>query len=388
MRRVLMIFLGIGIAVGLIFISLAQSPSIATSGRDTAQWLKPSEPNSERFEKVMKPTPFSFPKDFGPHEQYQTEWWYYTGNLETPSQDLFGYQLTIFRRALTPEDRRANTTSSDWHSNQIYFAHFTVSDIAHQAFYPSERFSRGGALGLAGAQTEPYQVWLEDWRIAEQVDGKVHLVARTEKAGIDLFLTQSLPPILQGDRGYSQKGPEPGNASYYYSRVQQPTQGTVTIGEQNFPVTGRSWTDHEYSTSALSEGTQGWDWFSLQFQDGSALMLYELRKQDGSITAESSGTWITADGKTQHLSVGNWQTKVLQTWKSPTTGAEYPALWQIQIPKLALDLTVKPFIPNQELKLSTTYWEGAVQITGQQAQKSVEGRGYVELTGYDRQLQL
>lgn len=387
MKPILTVFLGLLIGVGLVLILLTQSPSVATSGRATAQWVSLPEPQREAFQTVVEPKPLSFPKDFGPHEQYQTEWWYYTGNLETPSQELFGYQFTIFRRALTPEEMHSNPASSHWHSNQVYFAHFTVSDVTHQAFYPTERFSRGGSLGLAGARANPYRVWLEDWTIAEQKNGKTYLSARTDQATIDLVLTQSLPPILQGDRGYSQKGPEPGNASYYYSRVQQPTQGSLTIGDRVFQVSGKSWTDHEYSTSALSEGTQGWDWFSLQFNDGSSLMLYNLRRKDGTIAPESSGTWITADGKTQRLFANDWQTTVLKTWKSPKTGAEYPALWQIQNPKLALDLTVKPFIPNQELKLSTTYWEGAVQITGQQAQQAIEGQGYVELTGYERQLQ-
>lgn len=368
--------------------AFSQSPSVATSGRATAQWLTQSEQGNASFQTVLQPKPLSFPRDFGPHEDYQTEWWYYTGNLETPSQELYGYQLTIFRRALKPKDMRSNTTPSRWHSNQVYFAHFTVSDIAHQAFYPTERFSRGGPLGLAGAQSTPYRIWLEDWTISEQKNGETRLSARSDQVAIDLVLTQSRPPILQGDRGYHQKGSELGNASYYYSIVQQPTQGTLTVGNQRFQVNGKSWTDHEYSTSALSKGTQGWDWFSLQFNDGSALMLYDLRRKDGSIAPESSGTWIAADGKPQRLFAEDWQTNVLKTWKSPATGAEYPALWQIQSPKLALDLTVKPFIPNQELKLSTTYWEGAVHTTGQQAQQTAEGRGYVELTGYERQLQL
>jgi predicted secreted hydrolase len=369
-----------------IMVGCVHPPSVAQSGRATAQWLAQSaSAPTESFQLATYPAQLSFPKDFGAHNAYQTEWWYYTGNLNTASGQHFGYEFTIFRRALPPASRHAS--SSRWQSNQVYFAHFTVSDIAQAAFYPTERFSRG-AVGLAGAEANPYRIWLEDWSIAETHPGEVHLLAQTPKTSIDLTLTQTLPPILQGDRGYSQKGPEPGNASYYYSQVQQPTQGTVRVGETQFQVTGNSWTDHEYSTSALSKGTQGWDWFSLQFQNGSALMLYGLRQQNGTIAPESSGTFITTDGKTQRLFQSDWQTEVLKTWKSPTTGAEYPTRWKIQIPKLALAFTVEPYMPNQELNLSTTYWEGAVRISGQQDQKALTGSGYVELTGYERSLQL
>ena len=193
---------------------------------------------------------------------------------------------------------------------------------------------------------------------------------------------------MQGDRGYSVKGPEPGNASFYYSVVQQPTVGTVTVQGESFDVSGKSWTDHEYSTSALSEGTQGWDWFSLELEDGAALMLYGLRTAENSTTPESNGTYIDPKGHVQHLNREDFDIKVLKTWKSPQSQAVYPAKWDITIPKLDIQAQVSPLMNNQELPFSTTYWEGAVQLAGSHAQQPLEGQGYVELTGYQQDLSL
>ena len=195
---------------------------------------------------------------------------------------------------------RSVDDASDWRSNQIYFSHFTISDIDGNKFYPHERFSRQSAK-LSGAQAVPYRVWLEDWSATEIEPGKVHLVAKADDVALDLTLNETLPPVLQGDRGFSKKGPEEGNASYYYSIVQQQTEGTVAIADKSYAVTGRTWKDHEYSTSALSPGTVGWDWFSLQFDDGSALMLYGLRQENGDIADVSSGTYVSATGETQPI---------------------------------------------------------------------------------------
>jgi predicted secreted hydrolase len=365
-------------------------PLPAQAAGDRLTWLDAPPAASSGFRQALAPQPWQFPRDFGPHEDYQTEWWYYTGNLETEAGRSFGFQLTFFRQALaTSESTVAQrseqsqpTARSAWRGNQIYSAHFTLSDIAEQRFYPFERFSRG-RVGLAGAAADPYHVWLEDWSATETAPGQVRLQATNGAVGVDLTVSQSLPPILQGDRGWSVKGPEPGNASYYYSLVQQPTRGTVTLQGKSYSVTGLTWKDHEYSTSALSPGTVGWDWFSIQLQDGAALMLYALRHEDGSLEAASAGTYIAADGTTQPLSTADWQMKVLKTWKSPASGAVYPAQWSIALPKLDLTLQAQPLMPNQELNTTTaTYWEGAVQFTGTQSNRPIAGQGYVELTGY------
>ena len=368
----------VGIMLGL---GLLGSPAWAAE-QGTVEWLMPTD--SPEFQKVTAPKKFTFPQDFGSHEDYQTEWWYYTGNLETESGRPFGYELTLFRRGLTPG--LPDQTSSAWRSNQVYFSHFTLSDIQNQDFYPVERFNRGAA-DLAGAQVSPYRLWLDDWSIEENQPGQIQLHAQGPETEVNLQLSLT-KPILQGDRGYSVKGPETGNASYYYSIVQQPTQGTVRVQEETYIVDGKSWTDHEFSTSALSQGTQGWDWFSLQLEDGAALMLYGLRLQDGSTTAESNGTYVTPEGKVLHLNREEYQIKVLERWTSPQSRTQYPAKWAISVPSLDLDMQVLPMINNQELLLSTTYWEGAIEIDGVQSQQQIHGKGYVELTGYDRDLNL
>jgi predicted secreted hydrolase len=346
----------------------------------TVEWLQPTE--VPVFQKAMAPMQLTFPKDYGPHADYQTEWWYYTGNLETASGRPFGYELTLFRRGLTPGFPHPN--GSKWRSNQVYFAHFTISDIHNQDFYPVERFSRGAA-GLAGAQASPYRLWLNDWSIEELNSGQVQLQAQTTETALNLVLSLT-KPILQGDNGYSVRGSEPGKASYYYSVVQQPTIGTVRVQEETYEVSGISWTDHEFSTSALSEGTQGWDWFSLQLVDGSALMLYNLRLLDDSITEVSNGTYVSPTGQVLHLNREDYQIQVLDRWTSPNSRAQYPAQWAISIPKLDLEIQVLPLMNNQELLLSTIYWEGAVEVTGNLLQQPIQGKGYVELTGYDRDL--
>ncbi|MEO0457269.1 MAG: lipocalin-like domain-containing protein [Cyanobacteria bacterium P01_A01_bin.114] len=370
----------LSVALILLF-ALWPRPGITNSGQASVEWLSAEEAGiSEAFAQVTEPKTLVFPQALGPHNEYQTEWWYYTGNLATEVGREFGYQLTFFRRGLTPEVQRG-TDESDWRSNQIYFSHFTVSDIEAQKFYPHERFSRQSA-GLSGAQAEPYRVWLEDWSATAIAPGKIHLVADAGDVALDLTLDETLPPVLQGDRGYSKKGPEPGNASYYYSIVQQQTQGTVTVADESFEVSGLTWKDHEYSTSALSPGTVGWDWFSLQLNDGSALMLYGLRKDDGTIADVSSGTYISAKGETQTIGPTDWKIEVLDTWRSPTSKAEYPAQWHIAIPRLEIVLDGKSRMPNQELNISTTYWEGAVMFSGAKAGQPVVAKGYVEMTGY------
>jgi predicted secreted hydrolase len=337
---------------------------------------------SDAFARATIPGDIKFPRDLGPHEDYETEWWYYTGNLQAQDGRDFGYQFTIFRRALSaPAELTAVQDPSDWRSDQIYLAHFTVSDIAADEFYAFERFSRDGA-DLAGASAEPYRVWLENWSVSETAPGQVRIQAAAEEVTLDLTLTQSLPPVLHGDGGLSQKGPQPGNASYYYSLVQQETAGQLNVRGVPYNVSGRSWKDHEYSTSALNEGAVGWDWFSLQLDNGAALMLFQIRRQDGSIEPYSSGTYVHSDGAVTSLSLDEWQLDVLDTWRSPTSGAEYPSRWQLSVPQLDLELAGSPLMADQELNVSTVYWEGAVEFLGTIAGEPVTADGYVEMTGY------
>lgn len=341
-----------------------------------------TEEETAGFARATEPGAIQFPEDLGAHPDYQTEWWYYTGNLETENGRQFGYQFTIFRRALSPGDQYSvNSNQSDWRTNQVYLAHFTISDVANEAFYPHERFSRGAA-GLAGAQARPYRVWLQDWVAEEVAPGQVRIFADTEDVTLDVTLTQTLPPILHGDEGLSAKGPQPGNASYYYSFVQQRTEGTVRIGDETFAVSGKSWKDHEYSTSALSDGAIGWDWFSIQLDNGASLMFFEIRNEDGSLEPFSSGSFIDAAGNVTPLQLGDWELEVTDRWTSPESGATYPAGWRIRVPQFGIALTGDPLMPNQELRVSTVYWEGAVGYSGTMNGAPVTGQGYVEMTGY------
>jgi predicted secreted hydrolase len=336
------------------------------------------------FARADGPRPLVFPQDHGPHDDFRTEWWYYTGNLTAETGERFGYQLTFFRRALLSPEARINRPS-DWAADQVYMAHFALTDVsggAHRSFEKLER----GAAGLAGAQTIPYRVWLDDWSVEEIAGGSngspARLRASAEDIVLDLTLRDLKGPVLQGDGGYSRRGPEPGNASYYYSLPRIGTTGTVTVGGKTFDVDGLSWMDHEFSTSALGADQAGWDWFSLQLDDNSELMVFQLRRADGSPDGFSSGTLIASDGATQALGPGDFTLEPTGRWRSPRTGATYPAGWVLTVPAADLRLAVTPFLADQEMNVSYAYWEGAVEVGGTKSGKPVSGSGYVELTGY------
>lgn len=363
-------------------------------------WPKPQPPlrasvrsaaaavDTRGFARAEGPRPLTFPADHGPHEAYQTEWWYYTGNLTAATGQHFGYQLTFFRRTLIPPGGREARPSA-WGTDQVYMAHFAVTDVAGGVHRSFERFARGAA-GLAGAQAEPFRVWLEDWEVSGPAIGQARLRAAVLDPDLDLRLDLTLRdlkgPALQGDRGYSRKGPAPGNASYYYSLSRIETAGAVTVREQTWAVTGLSWMDHEFSTSALGPELAGWDWFSLQLSDGSEIMLYALRRTDGARDPFSSGTLIAADGSTRPLAPDEFEIKATGEWRSPRTGGRYPAGWVLTLPSADLRLTVTPYLPDQEMRTSLPYWEGAATVEGTRGGQAITGKGYVELTGYARSL--
>lgn len=334
----------------------------------------------EGFQRADGTLELSFPEDFGPHPDYQTEWWYYTGNLVDEKGRHFGYQLTFFRRALIPPAERTQRESG-WASDQVYLAHFALSDVEGEKHYASERFSRG-TPELAGAVAEPFAVWLEDWEVRQTGSNTTLLQARQDEVEITLNLEDLKGPVLHGDEGYSQKGPDSGNASYYFSQTRLDTEGVVRVGKNSYQVSGSSWMDHEFSTSALSEGQVGWDWFSIQFDDGSELMVFQIRREDGTIDPFSSGTLINADASLIHLTNEAFRINVEATWRSPRSGADYPAKWTVSVPEYGISLEIAPHLADQELNVSFTYWEGAVSIKGQVQGKEVSGDGYIEMTGY------
>jgi len=341
------------------------------------------------FARAFEPGAFQFPRDHGPHFDYQTEWWYYTGNLTAENGDHFGYQLTFFRRGLTPG--APVQRPSDFGTNQIYFAHFAVTDVSREQHTFAERFSRGAA-GLAGASSGPqgpFTVWLEDWRVeALNGDGStVHLRARDGEQALDLVLRTVKPVVAHGDYGLSRKSETPGNASYYVGFTRMDTLGEVTANDQTIAVSGASWFDHEWSTSALGEGIIGWNWFALQLDDGREVMFYQFRQADGGIGALSAGTLVEADGSARPLRASDVQIEAQSQWRSPETKGSYPARWRILIPSAQIELNVTPWIAGQEMRVSFPYWEGAVRFTGVSRGAPVSGSGYIELTGYVSSMQ-
>lgn len=381
MMKRFLFFLTFGLLVALAFwVSLGREEDAAAASSSLIAQL--SAPNTAGFAQALVPGAIQFPRDLGPHPDYQTEWWYYTGHLQTAEGRLFGYQLTFFRSALLPQTLfDPGQGGSAWRTNQVYLAHFALSDIQAGEFYAEEQFSRGAAA-LAGAQAQPYQVWLNHWRAEQVGPGQVRLYAQGEQMELDVRLTETRPPVLHGDQGLSVKGGEPGNASYYYSLIGLETVGTVTVNGQPFAITGLSWKDHEYSTSALSPGAVGWDWYSLQFDNGYALMFFQIRREDGRLEPYSSGSWIDPQGNITHLTLADWQMTPVQFWRSPVSRGEYPIGWRIRIPTIGLELDGGALMPNQELTVSTTYWEGVSAFTGTLNGEPVTARGYVEMTGY------
>ncbi|HEY3065894.1 MAG TPA: lipocalin-like domain-containing protein [Methylomirabilota bacterium] len=330
------------------------------------------------YARATAPRTFVFPRDHGPHPAYRTEWWYYTGNVATPEGRHFGYQLTFFRIALTPE---AVVRASRWGATHVYMAHFAVTDTRAGRFRPSQRFARGAA-GLAGAQASPFRVWLEDWSVEGAGENGLPMRLRAADGGaaIDLTLDAGKPVVLQGDHGLSRKGAEDGNASYYYSFTRMPTRGTIEIDGRRFAVAGASWMDREWSTSGLGDNV-GWDWFALQLGDGRDLMFYRLRRADGSADEWSGGTLVAADGSARPLGSRDVGIDVLDTWVSPA-GTRYPARWRLRLDGARLQLDLTPRLSDQELGEPLRYWEGAVRVEGTDGAVPVTGDGYVELVGY------
>ena len=338
------------------------------------------------YARAVEVRDFVFPEDHGPHEDFRTEWWYVTGNLTADDGREFGFQFTIFRSALAPT---APGGPSAWATNQAYMGHFALTDIANGDFRATELFARGGG-GLAGATAEPFEVWLEDWTI-ESLESEpassvfpLRLAADGRGVDLDLVLEAGKPHVRQGVDGLSQKGAEPGNASYYYAHTRMPAAGRIVLDGDTIPVTGLTWLDREWSTSALSGGQVGWDWFALQLDDGWEMMVYQLRREDGTADVLSDGVLIDPEGGRVPLEWGTEvQVEPTGSWESEVDGAVYPSGWRIRVPERGWDLTVEPAVLDQELRVAFRYWEGSVRVRGAgEGGEPVSGRGYVELTGY------
>ncbi len=329
-----------------------------------------------------RPRPWAFPRDLGAHPGFRTEWWYFTGNLEDPRGGRYGYQLTFFRVGL----RQAPLfPGNPWSVRDVFMAHLAVTDGPGRSFRYAEHAARPGP-GLAGAAQDDLAVWVLSWQARRTPGGAIRLRGFARDFGVELVLEPTKPVVLHGAGGLSRKGPRPGQATYYASIPRLATRGTLTLGGRPVTVRGTSWFDHEFGSHPLGAEQAGWDWAGLHLSDGRDLMLYVIRRADGTREPASSGTLVEPGGRAVHLPGGTFSFEALGTWTSPRSGARYPAGWRIRVPWAGIDLVANPLLPDQELatpeSTGITYWEGAVSGRGTSAGRPVTCRGYVELTGY------
>jgi predicted secreted hydrolase len=335
------------------------------------------------WEQAAGPWRWAFPRDHGSHPEFRTEWWYFTGNLKDAAGKPYGYQLTFFRQgvSLQPKDPQ-----NPWSVRDLYLAHFTLTDVTSGRFFYGERVSRKGP-GLAGTAEDGMDVRLLNWS-AKMEGNTIVIEARHQGMEASFNLTPRKPVVLHGEAGLSKKGPKEGQASYYYSYTDLQTDGTVKMPGPQLPVRvqGTSWFDHEFGSNQLAPNQVGWDWFGIHLSDGQDLMIYFLRRSDGSVEPTSSGTLVTRTGGATHLKLADIEVEVLDHWKSTKSGGTYPSQWRIFVRPANIKLVVTPLVDNQELitggSTGVTYWEGAVAGSGTSGEKNITCQGYVEMTGY------
>ena len=374
MRKDLLMILVLA-SIALIWLGLrVHSGSPEASVQFSGTGLLATAPES--FRRVTEPVPMSFPVDHALHPGYRNEWWYFTGNLDGPNGERFGYQFTLFRFALERSDASTvESNDSEFAADAVWMAHLALSDGRAQTFYQHERFARE-ALGLTGATKTEW--WLRDWQVTATETGW-RLQAGTDRFALDLMLDPAKPIVLQGDAGYSRKGPELGNASRYYSLTRIESSGQVRIDDETINVTGQSWLDREWGSSQLGEGLDGWDWFALQLNDGRDLMLYRLRQSDGQASPFSAGVLVEADGDYRILSAEDFTLSPKRWWRD-AQGIEWPLDWQLGLPTAAIELDVRAVFDDQRWNRSVQYWEGMVDVFDRSG--NAIGRGYLELSGY------
>jgi predicted secreted hydrolase len=320
---------------------------------------------------------YQFPRDHFEHPDFRTEWWYYTGNVRTAQGEKFGFELVFFRQG---ERRGPSDNPSAWRVDDVYPAHLALTDINGKRFWYHERMNRAGP-GIAGASFAGRRVWNGNWSATWEGERQI-LIAVADDVRFRLVLTPLKPAVIHGEDGVSQKAAGAGKASHYVSFPRLEVSGQVNGRE----VKGIAWMDHEWFTHQLESEQVGWDWFSAQLDDGADVMLYQIRRRDGSIDPFSSGTYIDRQGRARHLQRGEFTLEPREYWTSPKTKARYPIKWRIAIPSLGVSVECASALPDQELVAQhggTNYWEGAVTYSG-----SVSGVGYLEMTGYDKPVPL
>jgi len=323
---------------------------------------------------------FQFPRDHDSHPGFKTEWWYFTGNLRAENGQDFGYQLTFFRQGVREPGSPAS--ASRFVVDDVKFAHFAITEISGGRFHHSQRFSRG-AFGEAGFGDGNRTAWIQDWTCERTGTNEFHLKANEGEVSLDLRLTSTKLPVIHGWNGASQKAEGQGRASHYYSLTRLATEGSITIGTKPLSVTGTSWFDHEWATNQLAADQKGWDWFSLHFDDGTELMLFQIRTDGKNRDPHSSGTFVFEDGSDLKIGNAGFELEAVAWWRSEETAAQYPLEWRLSARAIDLDVTVKARFKNQELtEKPFAYWEGAIEAEGLRNGKTVKAKGYLEMTGY------
>lgn len=331
---------------------------------------------------------YEFPRDDFNHPDYQTEWWYYTGNLRAPDGHRFGFELTFFREGIRLSPQQAAESDATWRPDQIYLAHLALSDIDGQQFFHTERLNRAGP-SLAGSSLEQQRYWNGNWQVrwSSLASGSQELEAVCKRFNLHLSLTPAKPLVIHGKDGVSAKGPLPGEASHYLSFTRLAARGELSDwNNRSLALSGLAWMDHEFFSQTADESLAGWDWFAIQLNNNEEIMLYRLRRKSGQADRFSSGTYVDAQGRAHFLSASDFSLSPREIWHSAASGARYPIAWTISIPCLQLDLSEQTELRNQELfakdSVTPTYWEGAVLYQGRIHSQPIEGVGYLEMTGY------
>jgi len=365
------------LAVAVAALALGGGVAVPAEPQDAV----PSTPAA--FARALAPWPWDLPRDHRSHPEHALEWWYLTGRLADDDGHAYGYQATFFRIAVAPAPP---APSSPLSARDVIVFHGSVTDVAAGTFAFDQDGERAAA-GWADASTDHLDVHVFERRLAQVAPDRWQLAAGVQGWRLDLALALDGPVVLHGDRGLSQKGPEPGQASHYVSRPRLTTTGTLVRPDgRAVTVRGLSWFDQEFGTTQLAPDQVGWDWFSARLDDGTDLMLYQLREHDGGTSPQSSGTWVAADGTTRHLTREDFAVTRTGSWTSPATRVTWPAGWTLSVPTEGLELTVTPEVADQEMRTgrttSVTYWEGLCRYEGRRSGRPVTGHGHVELVGY------
>jgi predicted secreted hydrolase len=358
-----------------------------SSARCLLLFFLAAQPAMAQYRDALPGYRYEFPRDHFNHPEFQTEWWYYTGNLTATDGRRFGFELTFFRQAVNRDASKKST----WDVQDVYIAHLALSDLDEGAFYHVERTNRAGP-GIAGVSETARRIWNGNWSV-DWKDGTQQLTAMDERFALNLSLRSEKPPVINGENGVSQKTEGPGRASHYISFTRLLTTGVIQVQGIKFQIFGAAWMDHEFFTHQLSNDQRGWDWFSVQLNDNTELMLFEIRRKDGTLDPFSAGTYVDAKGQSVHLRATDFSLKPAgQSWTSSATGATYPIQWSISVPKLGIELEAGTKLKSQELCGKSTftpcYWEGAINLSGRKNGSTAQGVGYLEMTGYDRPVEL